>query len=256
MPADVSLVEIFRAANAANRAGLHTCLPGKVESFDPLTQTVNVKPTVKVPTFDPEDGTPLEGEEMPTIPNVPVVYPRGGGFHAYFPLEAGDHVVLVFSELATGQWRSSGETSEAGDVRRHSLGYPFAIPGAFPDADALLSPVNPLFTGAMVLGVDGDPTGTVRIKAGSVECGGALPLPLAIAPNVLAAIAALLASINAVQTEIVAIQTAWVAKYPLPDPATVALNTAITTAVTALTTQATALTAANLIIPATITKGQ
>lgn len=226
---------------SAVASGLHVCLPGVIESWDPITQTASVKPTVRNPITDLVTGA-ADSEDPITIPNVMVVTPRGGGFHISFPYEKGDHVVLVFSDLATGQWRASGEVSEPLDVRRHSLGYPFAFPGAFPDSDALTDPVNPLFLGKMIIGKDGDPAQSIRIGAAGVECGGILPMPLAMAAGVASAF-------GAIQTALAAVVTHINAAAPPPDPTTITLNAAMVTLGTAMTT-------ALALIPATITKGQ
>lgn len=197
MPLSIELPDILQAFARAIASGLHVALPGVVESYNPLTQSATVKPSIRNPITDLDTGD-LDSEEFPSIPNVPICFPRGGGFACYFPLAKGDHVVLIFSDLATGQWRQSGDVSEALDLRRHSLGYAFAIPGAFPIADVLLGPTNPLFLDKMVIGVDNDPTGTIRISSGSVECGGALPVPLALAAPTFVAINALAAALGAV----------------------------------------------------------
>lgn len=244
MPANVRLEEVIQAANQAQRAGLHTCLPGKVILFDPITTTVTVQPTVKNPVFDVESGERDTPEDPPVIPNVPVVYPRGGGYQVSFPLEPGDHVVLVFSELSTAQWRVSGDLSEPGDVRRHSLGYPFAIPGAFPLLDVLLAqnPVaSPLTAGKLAIGQDGNPATTIRVDATSVELGGLLPVPLAIGPTTATALTAIATYVAALTAAL-----AGNATYTLFQAAMVAPGAAL----------AAALAAVIPTVPATITKGQ
>lgn len=236
MPRQYDLADIFKAHGDALSDRIHVCLPGVVESFDAETQTASVTPTVRNPIFDTYTGDP-DSEDPVTIPNVPVCYPRGGGYSVYFPLNKGDHVVLVFSDLATAQWRSTGNISEAVDVRRHSMGYPFAIPGAFPDSKALKDPSDTKYEGMMVLGKDGDPTGSIRLKSGSVECGGTSPVPVALGDATKAAFEALLDTMKA----------AFAAVTPVSGgaPATAA----ITAAETGLKTAFEALIA-------TITKGQ
>lgn len=158
-----------------------------------------------------------------------------------FPLEPGNHVTLVFSEAATGQWRSTGEISEVGDVRRHSLGYPTALPGAHPDAEVLADDANPLYAGMLVLGKDGDPTQSIRIGPSGIEVGGALPMPLAMGPGTATVVAAI---------------GAWIAACT----AALAANPDYTTFKAAMVapgaTVATAIGAAATAIPATISKGQ
>ncbi len=187
---NVTLAEVLRANNAALRAGLHTSMPGVIQSYDPETKTADVLPVIKTPLYEPETGDEGEAEDLPVIPNVPVSFPRGGGWHLSFPLEPGDHVTLVFSEAATGQWRTSGEVSEPGDVRRHSLGYPTAFPGAFWDDDVLEDDANEDWEGWLVLGKDGDPTQSIRIGPDGIEVGGATPAFLAMGADTKAAIQA------------------------------------------------------------------
>lgn len=244
----VTLAEVLRANNAALRAGLHTSMPGVIKSYDPATKTADVLPVVRMPTYDPDTGEEEEAVDLPVIPNVPVSFPRGGGWHLSFPLEAGDHVTLVFSETATGHWRSTGEVSEPGDVRRHSLGYPTAFLGAAPDAEVLADDAvgNPITSGKMVLGKDGDPTQSIRIGASGVECGGASPLPMAMGVPT--------------ATMATALAVAWAALatgFTLKATATPAEAAAIWTPMAAAcTVAAAACTAAEATIPATITKGQ
>lgn len=245
---NVSLAEVLRANNAALRAGLHTSMPGVIQSYDPVTKTADVLPVIKTPLYEPETGEEGEAEDLPVIPNVPVSFPRGGGWHLSFPLEAGDHVTLVFSEAATGQWRTSGEPSSPGDVRRHSLGYPTALLGAAPDDDVLLDDAvgNPITEGKLVLGKDGDPTQSIRISPSGIEIGGLLPLPLAMAVPTAAGFTA----------EAVA-WTALAAGFTLKATATPAEAAAIWTPMAAAATAAAAAcTAQALLIPATISKGQ
>jgi hypothetical protein len=239
---NVSLAEVFRASNAALRAGLHTSMPGVIKSYDPETKLAVVQPVLKTPVFDTDTGEAGEAEELPAIPNVPVSFPRGGGWHLSFPLAAGDHVTLVFSEAATGQWRTTGEVSEPADVRRHALGYPTAFLGAHPDADVLVDDVNPLYADALVIGKDGDPTQSIRIKGGFIEIGGLAPLPLAMAVHVLSAMAALQAEIDLIQTALTPLL--------LPEPP------AQTNFTAAMVAAKVPYTAAIALVPATISKGQ
>ena len=229
----VTLAEVFRANNAALKAGIHTSLPGVIKSYDPETKLADVLPVIKAPKFDPETGETMESEELPVIPNVPVQFPRGGGWHMSFPLEEGDHVTLVFSESATGAWRTSGEVSEPGDVRRHALGYPSAFLGAHPDDDVLAddAATSTLTAGKMVIGRDGNPKAQIRIEhvdappGGFVECGGDTPEFLAKATGTVAALTALKNAVG-----------------PLLGPGQAAFDTAMDAAIAQVT--------------ATVTKGQ
>jgi len=135
MSLDPSLQEVIARAISSRLLDVHTAIPGRVVSYDASKQTAEVTPVVQRVDPKADGGNALT--PLPSIPNVPVQWPRGGRYALHFPLAAGDHVLLVFSEAAIGHWRASGELAPPGDLRRHSLGYPIAIPGIAPDAGKL-----------------------------------------------------------------------------------------------------------------------
>ena len=101
---------------------LHTSLPGIVESFDPETQTASIQPAIKR-IFKTNDGDKeiLTPENLPILINVPVQFPRGGGFSITFPVKKGDECLLVFCERSIDSWYTSGKISEPLSRRFHSL---------------------------------------------------------------------------------------------------------------------------------------
>jgi len=159
MAIEPTIVDVVGGAIAGKLRDVHTGMPGKVVKYDSAAGTVDVLPVVRG-AIEGEDGTLLL-EDLPVISNVPVAWPRGGGFYIKFPLLQGDHVWLSFSETAMALWRTSGQISQPGDLRRHDLSYPIAFPCIAPDADAL--PTN----GADELVIDGP--GTLRMGASSAD---------------------------------------------------------------------------------------
>lgn len=139
MPTTPSEPEIFRRAFSRTLAGLWTALPGRVERYDATTRTADVLPVVRQP-LGGWDETQIEHEELPVLPAVPVVFPAGGGTSIVWSLAPGDHVLLVFSTLDPGAWLRSGEVSDAGLTRRHSLSGGFALPGLQPLQAGLTDP--------------------------------------------------------------------------------------------------------------------
>jgi hypothetical protein len=147
-------------------AMLHTAMPGVVESYDAAKQTADVKPQLMRAVDDGDGGVVVE--ELPTLPNVPVLFGRGGGFFASFPLAKGDMVLLVFCERDTGQWRSKGEATDPADRRLHPLSGAVALPGFYPDSKALGS----AHAENMVVGKDGS-SAVIHMKPdGTVHLGG------------------------------------------------------------------------------------
>jgi len=185
-----SLPEVIRAAIEAQVEGMHVALPGKVVSYDAAKQTVSVDCAVKLP-LKGQYGEVVY-ESLPTFPDVPVSWPAGGGYFLSMPLDAGDPVLLVFSDIACGEYLNDGVSSEPVDTRRHSLGYPVAIPGgARPDTKAAAD----ASATALVLGKDGSDS-QVRVTATGVELGKGATDLAALASVVDANLSTLRAAIN------------------------------------------------------------
>jgi hypothetical protein len=117
----------------ARLAGLHTCMPAEVVSFDGSKNSISAQPLLQN-SFVDDDGAD-QIETLPQIDDVPVVFPRGAGgkLSIVWPLEAGDFVVLVFAERSLDRWLSGGgEAVNPADLRKHQLSDPYAIPGGYP----------------------------------------------------------------------------------------------------------------------------
>ncbi len=130
-----TIAEIVREALDSRLNDVHVALPGRVEKYDASTQTADVLPMVRRAITDTDGNT--QHEELPVIPNVLVHFPRSAGFHMVWPLSQGDFVTLLFNSSAIGNWRETGDIADPGDLRRHDLSYPVAIPGAAPKGDVL-----------------------------------------------------------------------------------------------------------------------
>lgn len=137
MATTTSLGELFEKSRSSATSGIFTAIPAKVLRFDATRKTVDVEPMVRIPVVGEDDE--VTAEDIPNIPNVPVLYPASSACFVSFPLAAGDFVLLVFSMLSTSEWRATGEKSTPLDNRRHGLGGAFAIPGAFADGGAVAS---------------------------------------------------------------------------------------------------------------------
>lgn len=140
-------------------------MPGRVESYDVATQKADVKPLLMrgVLTGDGEDVV----QSLPVIPGVPIVFPRAGGFYVSFPVEPGDHVLLVFCERSIDKWATSeaGGDTDPIDLRTHALADAVAIPGCYPFQKSVQAHATD-----MVLGKDG--SAKVHLKpSGEVHLG-------------------------------------------------------------------------------------
>lgn len=131
------LIEVLRTALDQASGELFVALPGKVVSYSPSKQTADIKPLLKKGlVFD--DGSE-EAEALPILPEVPVVFPRGGGYFLSFPLEIGDNVLLVFCDRSIDSYsQSSGAVDiDPVDLRTHDIADAVAIPGFFPSPRTL-----------------------------------------------------------------------------------------------------------------------
>ena len=72
------------------------------------------------------------------IPNIPLVFPSGGGGLLSFPVKEGDYVLLLFSQEDIDNFLSKGEDSgKPNTLRKFSLTDAIAIPCVYPLGDDL-----------------------------------------------------------------------------------------------------------------------
>jgi hypothetical protein len=135
MPIEPTLAELLETAHRSFMLDVHVSMPAVVRKYTAGTQRGDFLPVVKGSVQDSDGNNVFE--ERPTIQNVPVRWERAGGYYDHKPLAAGDHGYLIFSEDSYAIWRTTGQVSEPGDLTRHSISYPFFLPGAWPDDDPL-----------------------------------------------------------------------------------------------------------------------
>lgn len=143
-----TLAEAIRWTVESRVREIHTAIPGRVESYDPATQTADVQPMVKRVWVDPNGVEVVE--RYPLIPAVPVVLERADNAFLSMPVKVGCFVWLQFGERAIDMWREKGSETDPGDLRIHSTADAVAFPGVYPGSKALGS-VHP---DNIVLGFD------------------------------------------------------------------------------------------------------
>lgn len=160
-PTTPTLEDVIDEAVCTRLRDLHTAIPGRVVSYDATKQTADVQPLVRYEIPD-ADGAPTY-EELPVLPNVPVLWPRSGSWFLAMPLAEGDTVQLLFNERAIGHWRAGdGEVTHPGDLRLHDLSHAVAIPGLYPTRRALTH--APPSAGDLVFGSDANDGTRVALK--------------------------------------------------------------------------------------------
>jgi len=114
----------------------HVAYPGRVQSYDPATQTADVVPLIRQQVPQPDGSYVME--ELPVVPSVPVLWPRVGAWFLSFPIAPGDTVQLLVNTSAIGHWRvGNGDVTDPGDLRRQHLAHAVAIPGLYTRGRAL-----------------------------------------------------------------------------------------------------------------------
>ena len=107
---------------------LRVAMPGTVVSFDPVEQTVTVQPAIKERVIVDQDRT-VQSVAMPLLLDVPIVFPRAGGFTLTMPVRAGDECLVIFADSCIDAWWSQGGVQVQAEKRRHDLSDAFAIMG-------------------------------------------------------------------------------------------------------------------------------
>lgn len=106
---------------------LRVSIPGIIEEFNPVTQTATIKVAIREHVRQP--NLDYTWTEIPLLLDVPVVFPRGGGYVMTFPIQKGDECLVVFSDMCIDAWFASGGVQNQIEKRRHDLSDAIAIPG-------------------------------------------------------------------------------------------------------------------------------
>lgn len=86
---------------------IHTAMPGKVISFDPVKGLATVQPVMK---FKKPDGETID---YPQLTGVPVVFPQALAQKATvaYPVKAGDGCLIIIAEQSIDYWMFEQETN-------------------------------------------------------------------------------------------------------------------------------------------------
>lgn len=106
---------------------LRTASPGIVKEVNLDKQTVTVQLAIQGKIVD-QTGV-AKWVNMPLLTDVPIIWPRAGGFSLTFPVAVGDECLVVFGERCIDSWWQSGGVQKPIDDRQHDLSDAFAIFG-------------------------------------------------------------------------------------------------------------------------------
>lgn len=119
--------ENMRMAMNSHSAGIWTSLPAIVTKYNPAANTVECQPTIKGVIQDKSGN--YKAVTLPVLPDVPVVFPRGGGATLTFPIKVGDECLVVFACRNIDSWWQSSGVQIPMDARQHDLSDGFALMG-------------------------------------------------------------------------------------------------------------------------------
>lgn len=136
---------------------MHVAGPGRVKKYDAQTRTVDIEPMIVPPLpegTDEDDGD--EDAPLPVLMNVPVMFPRAGGVEITLPVQAGDTMLIVWTDWDLGRWRASGDKRRPISTAKHGVSGAVAIPGLYPSNASPAGFSVALTTSAMEVGGNTD----------------------------------------------------------------------------------------------------
>src|SRR5690348_13461634 len=119
--------ESIRTAFEGLIAGLWVAIPGIIQSFDSDKLTAVIQPAIQG-IVTASDGT-ASAVNLPLLPDVPVVFQRGGGCTLTFPINpgGGDECLVIFSSRCIDSWWQSGGVQFPLEPRMFDLSDGFAL---------------------------------------------------------------------------------------------------------------------------------
>lgn len=117
--------ESLRLALEEAQSHIWTAMPGIVQGVNLSAQTLSVQPAIQGSVTGPDGST--QTVNLPLLVDVPIVWPRAGGFALTFPIAPGDEVLVVFGARCIDSWWQSGGIGAQAEVRMHDLSDGFAI---------------------------------------------------------------------------------------------------------------------------------
>ena len=115
----------IREALDTQQSKMWTAIPAIVVDVDLDAQTLSAQPSIQAVVRDKENNS--ANVTLPVLINVPIIFPRGGGFALTLPVASGDEVLVVFSCRCIDSWWQSGGIGAQVEQRMHDLSDGFAI---------------------------------------------------------------------------------------------------------------------------------
>lgn len=148
---------------------LHCALPGIITAFHEQEQTVSVRLAVRE-KISAAQGGDTESREIPVLQDVPVFFPRAGGWSLLFPIREGDECLVVFCDRCIDAWWQNGGVQNQAESRSHDYSDGIALIGPWSKPRKITGtwPAN----GARLQTDDGDTY--IEVRDGAVYVKGSL----------------------------------------------------------------------------------
>jgi hypothetical protein len=130
-----TLARLIKQAIDNRLLDVHTALIAIVESYDAEKQLVDVSPVLKR-CVKAVNGADVK-EQLPMLCDVPVLFPRAGGYFISLPIKPGDFVQLIFNEVDIEEWLEESPSTMTSSERFTMQGA-IAIPGVYHSPKALI----------------------------------------------------------------------------------------------------------------------
>ncbi len=117
--------EAIRLAIEDVQSTMWMALPAYITEVNLEAQTISAQPTIRGEVTDVQGN--ISQVDLPLLVNVPICFPRGGGYAITFPLQVNDEVLIVFASRCIDGWWQSGGIQTAPEFRMHDLSDGFAV---------------------------------------------------------------------------------------------------------------------------------
>lgn len=118
------IVDVFDKYIDSRLDDLHTCIPGQILQYYGHTERkAKIKLMVKLRNVNNQII------EVQPIDDVPIIFPGTNQFSFLFPLNAGDGILVLFSESSIGEFLNGNDVVNADDLRKFDLADAIAVPG-------------------------------------------------------------------------------------------------------------------------------
>lgn len=148
MPQDPELEDLFRVAFRKLQLELRTNTVGRVVSYDPATQTVNVTTEIlqvfkdlKTPP-NPVKPSPERLGDPILLEGLPVAWPRTSSGYLTFPLNPGDTGEIRVQDRSLQRWLELGQAVDPISAWVHELGAGVFSPCLWPSTNPITPPTD------------------------------------------------------------------------------------------------------------------